>query len=201
MAITGNSVTAVPPTDSELSTTSTHPIQNKEVAETIGGISNLTTATKTSIVGAINEHDGEIGDLTSLTTTEDNTLVGAINELDSDVGDLSDLDTTDKDSVVDAINEVKETCEKTSGVKVSISLSSTWSGSGPYTQTVTVYGYTVTAKTIVDLMTDTSIVEQLKPYGVEQIYVSNDNTTLTAYAIGGKPSTSVTVNAILSEVL
>ena len=200
MAIIGGSVVASPPTDNDLSATSKNPVQNKVVREKFGDLSALTTTEKTNIVGAINEHDSEIGDLSDLTTADDGTLVEAINELDGDVGDLADLDTTDKDNLVDAINEVKETCEKTSGVKVSISLSTSWTGSGPYSQTVTISGYTVTAKTIVDLLTDYDTVELLKADGVEQLYISNDDATLTATAIGGRPYSAVTVSAICSEV-
>lgn len=53
-----------------------------------------------------------IGTLANLTTTEKTTLVGAINEVDGEVGNLSQLSTTDKSSLVSAINEVKSEADE-----------------------------------------------------------------------------------------
>lgn len=89
---------------------------------------------------------------------------------------------------------------KTSGVVGSITIGTSWSGSGPYTQTVTATGYTVTANTIVDLMTDSAVINQLQSDGVEQLYISNTNAALTAVAVGGKSSAEFTVAAVFSEV-
>lgn len=72
----------------------------------IGGLENLTTTNKTSVVAAVNELDSDIGDKSTLTTTEKGSLVGSVNELDSDIGNLSGLKTTKKDSVVNSINEL-----------------------------------------------------------------------------------------------
>jgi len=85
-----------------------------------GTLSNLTTTEKNTLVGAINEVDGNadaantaIGTLSSLTTTEKNSVVGAINEVDShtdtntaNIGTLANLTTTAKTDLVAAINEV-----------------------------------------------------------------------------------------------
>ena len=49
----------------------------------VGAVGDLTTTSKTNVVGAINELDGEIGDLTTLTTSETGSVVGAINEIDA----------------------------------------------------------------------------------------------------------------------
>lgn len=201
MAILGKSVVAVPPTDKSLSEDSTHPVQNKEVAAAIGGLSNLTTTERRSVVGAINEHDSEIGVLTELSTSSKASIVGAVNELDSDVGNLNNLDTTNKSDLVSAVNEVKESCEVSCGAKGSITLGTTWSGNGPYTQAFTVNGYTITKNTIIDLMADETILNRLRADGVEQIYVSNDDAVLTATVVGARPSSALTINAIFSEVV
>jgi hypothetical protein len=93
----------------------------------IGTLSNLTTDTKSSLVGAINEVDAHsdtnasniatntsniatntthIGTLTNLTTASKTDLVVAANEINAKVGDISALNTTVKSSTVAAINEV-----------------------------------------------------------------------------------------------
>lgn len=51
---------------------------------------------------------GAIGGLENLTTTNKTSVVAAVNELDSDVGNLSGLKTTKKDSVVNSINELSD---------------------------------------------------------------------------------------------
>ena len=85
-----------------------------------GTLSSLTTNEKNTLVGAINEVDGNadaantaIGTLSSLNTTEKNSVVGAINEVDSHtdtntayIGTLANLTTTAKTDLVAAINEV-----------------------------------------------------------------------------------------------
>lgn len=48
---------------------------------TLGDPTNLTTTQKSTIVGAINEVDGDVGTLTSLNTIAKNNLVAAINEV------------------------------------------------------------------------------------------------------------------------
>ena len=84
----------------------------------------------------------------------------------------------------------------------SLTLSADWTGSAsPYTQTVTVTGYTVTEKTKVDLTADETAIGVMQASGTERIYISQDNGQLTAYAIGGKPNASMAVNAILQEVV
>ena len=82
----------------------------------------------------------------------------------------------------------------------SVTLSSTWSGSGPYTQTVTVSGYTVTANTKVDLQPDATAIGQMISDGVLALYVVNNNGTLTAYAISAATTASLTIQVTCTEV-
>lgn len=51
---------------------------------------------------------GAIGGLENLTTTNKTSVVAAVNELDSDIGNLSGLKTAKKDSVVNSINELSD---------------------------------------------------------------------------------------------
>lgn len=80
----------------------------------------------------------------------------------------------------------------------SIALSSTWSGSGPYTQTVFVTGVTTASR--VDLQPTAAQLAALQADGVMALTVENNNGTLTVYALGAAPSAAMTVQYTMTEV-
>lgn len=81
-----------------------------------------------------------------------------------------------------------------------LSLSTSWLGTAsPYTQRVTINGYTVTSYTKVDLVSDATTIASMERQGVTQLYISNNNGVLTAYAIGNKPTEALTVQAVVNE--
>lgn len=80
----------------------------------------------------------------------------------------------------------------------SVNLSTTWAGAGPYTQTVTVSGATANSK--IDLQPTAAQLQQLIDDGVQALYISNDNGTLTAYALGAAPTEALTLQCTLTEV-
>lgn len=80
----------------------------------------------------------------------------------------------------------------------SISLSSTWSGSGPYSQTVTVTGATVTANSKVDIQLTAAQIATLIADGVTGLVIENNAGTLTAWAVGASPS-AMTVQCTVEE--
>ena len=81
-----------------------------------------------------------------------------------------------------------------------ITLSTTWSGSDPYMQTVTLPGINrITANTKFDIQPDATVIAQMIDDGVKALYIANDNGTLTAYAVGAAPTASLTVQVTYYE--
>lgn len=81
----------------------------------------------------------------------------------------------------------------------SISLSSSWSGPDPYSQTVTVTGATVTADSKVDIQLTAAQIASLISAGVTGMLIENNAGTLTAWAVGASPS-AMTVQVTVTEV-
>ena len=82
--------------------------------------------------------------------------------------------------------------------KIAITLSASWTGSGPYTQTVTVSGGT--ASSIISLQPSPAQAAQLIQDGVQVLQIDNNNGTFTATAIGAAPSSALTLQATRREV-
>ena len=82
----------------------------------------------------------------------------------------------------------------------SITFSLSWSGSGPYTQTVTITGATVTSNSSISLQPTAAQLAQLISDGVQAITIENNAGTLTAYALGATPSTAMTIACTVIEV-
>lgn len=75
-----------------------------------------------------------------------------------------------------------------------------WTGDDPYTVAITqISGYTPTADTIVNIMNDADVIQQMIEDGVTTLYITNNGGTLTAHAIGGRPSVQLTVPVIFVE--
>lgn len=79
-------------------------------------------------------------------------------------------------------------------------LAANWTGSGPYTQTVTVAGATVTANSKVDIQPDATALQQMIDDGAAALYIENNAGTLTAYAVNAALSVDVTVQVTVTEV-
>lgn len=83
----------------------------------------------------------------------------------------------------------------------SVSLSATWEGSDPYSQTVTLSGATVTGKSKVDLLPTAAQLDALATDGVISLMIENNGGTLTAWAVGGTPSTAMTISCTVTETV
>ena len=83
--------------------------------------------------------------------------------------------------------------------KTTVTLSASWTGSAsPYTQTVTISGTTANSK--VDLQPDSTVISQMAEDGTVALYIVNNNGTLTANAVGEKPTVALTIQATITEV-
>lgn len=81
-----------------------------------------------------------------------------------------------------------------------ITLTTTWTGTDPYTQTVTVSGAAITAKSKVDLQPTAAQLAQLVDDGVTAMVCENNSGTLTVTAMGEKPSVAMTMQVTVKEV-
>lgn len=83
--------------------------------------------------------------------------------------------------------------------KTTVILSTDWvGGASPYTQAVTISGTTANSK--VDLQPDATVIAQMAEDGTVALYIANDNGTLTANAVGEKPTAELTIQATITEV-
>ena len=73
-----------------------------------------------------------------------------------------------------------------------------WSGENTFTQSIAISGTTANSK--IDLQPDNIVIEQLINDGTSALYINNDNGTLTAYAVGAKPTVDLTLQATIVEV-
>lgn len=80
-----------------------------------------------------------------------------------------------------------------------VTLSTNWTGNGPYTQTITIEGTTQYSK--YDLQPGAAVMEEMLNDGVIAIWIENNAGVLTAYALGAPPSSALTVQYIKSEVM
>lgn len=82
-----------------------------------------------------------------------------------------------------------------------ISIDTSWVGaSSPYSHSVTLSDYTPTALSKVDIQPDATAIAQLIEDGVAGLYIVNNNGTLTAYAVGEKPTTTLNLQVTVEEV-
>lgn len=78
-----------------------------------------------------------------------------------------------------------------------VSLGTSWTGAGPYTQTITVAEADANSK--VDLQPDATIIQKLIDAGTTALYIVNDNGVFSAVAIGSAPTESLTVQCTITK--
>lgn len=78
-----------------------------------------------------------------------------------------------------------------------VSLGTSWTGTGPYTQTITVGEADADSK--VDIQPDATIIQKLIDAGTTALYIVNDNGVFSAVAIGSAPTESLTVQCTITK--
>lgn len=78
-----------------------------------------------------------------------------------------------------------------------VSLGTSWTGTGPYTQTITVAEADANSK--VDLQPDATIIQKLIDAGTTALYIVNDDGVFSAVAIGSAPTESLTVQCTITK--
>ena len=76
-------------------------------------------------------------------------------------------------------------------------IGTSWTGTGPYTQVVTVAEADADSK--VDLQPDATIIQKLIDAGTTALYIVNDNGVFSAVAIGSAPTESLTVQCTITK--
>ena len=80
-----------------------------------------------------------------------------------------------------------------------VEISASWVGSDPYSAPAVASGYTVTEDTTVSIINDADVISQLAADNVSSLYITNTGGTLSAMAVGGRPSKAMRVPVYFME--
>ena len=73
-----------------------------------------------------------------------------------------------------------------------------WSGSGPWTRTVSITGGT--ASSMVDIQSSEAVINTMIESGTTALFIKNDSGVFTLVAIGAVPNATVTLQVSITEV-
>lgn len=73
-----------------------------------------------------------------------------------------------------------------------------WSGSGPWTRTVSITGGT--ASSMVDIQSSEAVINTMIASGTTALFIKNDSGVFTLVAIGAIPNAAITLQVSITEV-
>ena len=73
-----------------------------------------------------------------------------------------------------------------------------WSGSGPWTRTVSITGGT--ASSMVDIQSSEAVINTMIESGTAALFIKNDSGVFTLVAIGAIPNAAITLQVSITEV-
>lgn len=78
-----------------------------------------------------------------------------------------------------------------------VSLGTSWTGAGPYTQVVTIDGVDSNSK--IDLQPDADVINKLMESGTTALYIVNDSGVATAVALGAAPNAALEIQCTITK--
>lgn len=203
----------------------TYQINWADIAGTIyGGHLDVTTGLLTS---TLNENGEELSEPVTyqLTPTEVRTFWGN-NTIWADTGDVAvtyradptiEIDRKVDKTDYDPVNKTEDMTQPVGkdangrlftapaggagGVKVgSITLSASWTGNDPYTQTVIVSGVTTTNSSLISIQPSNALLDQMETDGCKSLRIDNVNGVITAVARGAALTSALTIQVTVTEV-
>ena len=73
-----------------------------------------------------------------------------------------------------------------------------WSGSGPWTRTVSITGGT--ASSMVDIQSSEAVINTMTESGTTALFIKNNNGVFTLVAMGAIPNAAITLQVSITEV-
>ena len=73
-----------------------------------------------------------------------------------------------------------------------------WSGSGPWTRTISITGGT--ASSMVDIQSSEAVINTMIESGTTALFIKNNNGVFTLVAIGAIPNAAITLQVSITEV-